>query len=46
MINKLHTLHHPIVIDTPELAEYLEDAMIARDGRSWINASHQKSVKS
>ena len=22
------------------------DAMIARDGRSWINASHQKSVKS
>lgn len=31
MINKLHTLHHPIVIDTPELAEYLEDAMIARD---------------
>ena len=31
MINKLHTNHHSIVIDTPELAEYLEDAMIARD---------------
>ena len=31
MVNKLHTNHHPIVIDTPELAEYLEDAMIARD---------------
>ena len=31
MVNRLHTNHHPIVIDTPELAEYLEDAMIARD---------------
>ena len=31
MVNKLHTKHHSIVIDTPELAEYLEDAMIARD---------------
>ena len=31
MVNKLHTNHHPIVIDTPELAEYLKDAMIARD---------------
>ena len=31
MVNKLHTNHHPIVIDTPELAEYLDDAMIARD---------------
>ena len=31
MVNKLHTTHHPIVIDTPELANYLEDAMIARD---------------
>ena len=31
MVSKLHTTHHPIVIDTPELAEYLEDAMIARD---------------
>ena len=31
MVNKLHTNHHPIVIDTPELATYLEDAMIARD---------------
>ncbi len=32
LINKnLHTNHHKIVIDTPELASYLEDAMIARD---------------
>ena len=31
MVNKLHTNHHPIVIDTPELADYLKDAMIARD---------------
>ncbi len=31
MVSKLHTIHHPIVIDTPELANYLEDAMIARD---------------
>lgn len=32
LMNKdLHTNHHSIVIDTPELAEYLEDAMIARD---------------
>ena len=31
MVNRFHTNHHPIVIDTPELAEYLEDAMIARD---------------
>lgn len=32
LMNKdLHTTHHSIVIDTPELAEYLEDAMIARD---------------
>ena len=31
MVSRLHTNHHPIVIDTPELAEYLEDAMIARD---------------
>ena len=27
----LYTKHHKIVIDTPELASYLEDAMIARD---------------
>lgn len=27
----LHTNHHEIIIDTPELASYLEDAMIARD---------------
>lgn len=32
LMNKnLHTNHHQIVIDTPELASYLEDAMIARD---------------
>ena len=31
MTNNLHTKHHQIVIDTPELASYLEDAMIARD---------------
>ena len=31
MTNKLDTKHHNIIIDTPELASYLEDAMIARD---------------
>ena len=31
MVNKLHTNHHPIVIDTPELADTLKDALIARD---------------
>ena len=31
MNSNLHTKHHQIVIDTPELAEYLKDAMIARD---------------
>ena len=31
MNRDLHTNHHKIVIDTPELAEYLKDAMIARD---------------
>ncbi len=31
MNQNLHTNHHEIVIDTPELASYLEDAMIARD---------------
>ncbi len=31
MNQNLHTNHHKIVIDTPELASYLEDAMIARD---------------
>lgn len=31
MNKNLHTNHHSIVIDTPELAKYLEDAMIARD---------------
>ena len=29
--NSLNTNHHNILIDTPELADYLEDAMIARD---------------
>ena len=31
MTKNLYTNHHSIVIDTPELAKYLEDAMIARD---------------
>ena len=31
MNKNLYTNHHSIVIDTPELASYLEDAMIARD---------------
>ena len=31
MSKNLYTNHHKIVIDTPELASYLEDAMIARD---------------
>lgn len=31
MNNTLHTKHHRIVIDTPELASHLKDAMIARD---------------
>ena len=31
MNKNLHTHHHNIVIDTPELASYLKDAMIARD---------------
>ncbi len=31
MCKDLHTTHHNIVIDTPELACYLEHAMIARD---------------
>ena len=31
MTKSLHTRHHNIVIDTPELSKYLEDAMIARD---------------
>ncbi len=31
MTKNLHTNHHNIVIDTPELASNLEDAMIARD---------------
>ena len=31
MNRDLHTKHHKIIIDTPELAEFLEDSMIARD---------------
>ncbi len=31
MNQNLYTTHHPIVIDTPELASFLEDAVIARD---------------
>jgi len=31
MVNKFKTNHHKIVIDTPELADNLESAMIARD---------------
>ncbi len=31
MTKNLYANHHNIVIDTPELAEYLEDAMLARD---------------
>lgn len=31
MQKEFHTNHHNIVIDTPELANFLEDAMIARD---------------
>lgn len=31
MKNKLNTNHHSIILDTPELADSLEDAMLARD---------------
>ena len=31
MVSTLHTNHHPIILDTPELADNLYDAMIARD---------------
>lgn len=31
MVNKFKTNHHKVIIDTPELADTLEDAMIARD---------------
>ena len=31
MRKKLNTNHHTVILDTPELAESLEDAMIARD---------------
>lgn len=51
MNTNLHTNHHNIVIDTPELASYLEDAMIARDmpGMADIDSSlllFCKNVKS
>lgn len=31
MTDNLYCKHHKIIIDTPELSDYLEDAMIARD---------------
>lgn len=31
MNKKFHTNHHNVMLDTPELAEFLEDAMLARD---------------
>ena len=31
MTEKLGTVHHTVILDTPELADALEDAMIARD---------------
>lgn len=31
MVNKYKTNHHSIILDTPDLSKYLEDAMIARD---------------
>lgn len=31
MVKKYKTNHTNIVLDTPDLAKYLEDAMIARD---------------
>ena len=31
MTEKLNTIHHIVILDTPELASALEDAMIARD---------------
>ena len=31
MVKEFNTKHHKIFIDTPELADYLEDAMVARD---------------
>ncbi len=51
MTKNLHTKHHKIVIDTPELASSLEDAMIARDmpGMADIDSSlllFCKNVKS
>ena len=41
MTKNLHTKHHKIIIDTPELASSLEDAMIARDmpGMAEIDSS-------
>lgn len=41
MVNKYKTNHHKVVIDTPELADSLRDAMIARDcpGMSDVDSS-------
>ena len=47
MQKKLKTEHHTIVIDTPELAKALKDAMIARDvpGMADIDSSYYYFVK-
>ena len=41
MVNKYKTNHHKVIIDTPELADSLRDAMIARDcpGMSDVDSS-------
>lgn len=36
MRHKLGTNHHTVILDTPELANNLEDAMIARDFPVWL----------
>ena len=43
MNKNLHTNHHSIVIDTPELASSLEDAMIARDNLS--SSKHKLGIR-
>ena len=42
MVNKLDTEHKRIILDTPELADYLEDAMLARDypGMADVDSSY------
>ena len=42
MVNKFDTIHHKIIIDTPELFEALESAMIARDfpGMADVDSSY------